>query len=319
MKILIIKLGALGDIIAATSIIKQIEQHHANDQIFLLTTPTYQTLFSGFDLINVAVFARKGLLNTLSVIRWIRNENFDRVYDLQSNDRSTIYCALSGIPFRAGNHPRFPYTHHPDNKFAGECHAFDRLNQIIISAGLTPAEPIPFLPAPEQKRNTVSLWLKKHKLAENNFVIFHAGSSPKHLQKRWPYFADLAKALSDSVDIVWVGGDDDIDLNITLSEKTGINATNQFDITELAELGRNARFAVTNDSAPMHILSCSQIPVFGLFGPTNANRSHALGQLQNVITAYNVIAKNDKEFKPESISKISPGSVLDRINKQQLL
>ena len=58
----------------------------------------------------------------------------------------------------------------------------------------------------------------------------HAGSSNKHIQKRWPYFRDLALILKHSFEIVWVGGDDDIDLNANLVKSVGINATNDFDI-----------------------------------------------------------------------------------------
>jgi len=69
----------------------------------------------------------------------------------------------------------------------------------------------------------------------------------------------------------------------------------------------------------MHILSCSQIPVFGLFGPTYARRTHALGQLDNVITASNSIANNDHDFKPEDISNISLDMVLNKLKAEKLL
>ena len=59
--------------------------------------------------------------------------------------------------------------------------------------------------------------------------------------------------------------------------------TRAFTIVELAELGRRARFAITNDSGPMHVLSAAGIPVFGLFGPSDWRRNHALGQAENVI------------------------------------
>ena len=34
----------------------------------------------------------------------------------------------------------------------------------------------------------------------------------------------------------------------------------------------------------MHILSCADLPVYALFGPTDWRRYHALGQEQNVIS-----------------------------------
>ncbi len=319
MKILIIKLGALGDIITSTSIINQIMRHHDEDDVYLLTSSAFKDLFSNFKKLNVFSFERRGLLNTIKTILWIRKHKFNRIYDLQSNDRTTIYCALSGSPFRAGNHPRYPYHIHPENKYIGECHSFERLNQIIESANIMPAKPLPFLPIPDNIVAEVSDWLNEHGLSEKTFVLLHAGSSPLHLKKRWPYFSELASTISKTLNIIWIGAKDDAKLNEALSKGTGINATNAFDILGLVELGKRARFAITNDSAPMHILSCSQIPVFGLFGPTYARRTHALGQLDNVITASDTIANNDHDFRPEDISKISLGMVLNKLNAQNLL
>lgn len=319
MKILIIKLGALGDIITSTSIINQIIKYHEKDDVCLLTNSKFKDLFSNFEKLKVFSFGITGLLNTIRTIRWIRKQRFDRIYDLQSNDRTTIYCALSGSPFRAGNHPRFPYHAHPENKYIGECHSFERLNQIIKSAEIKPAKPLPYLPIPDSIVANVSTWLNEHNLLEKPCVLLHAGSSPLHLKKRWPYFSELASVLDKNLNVIWVGSDDDAEINETLSKNTGINATNAFSILGLVELGKRAKFAVTNDSAPMHILSCSEIPVYGLFGPTNPQRTHALGQKHQIIVANENLPKNDHEFIPENINTISCKFVLNRLRKDELI
>ncbi len=320
MKILIIKLGALGDVIISTSIIKEIIDHHSIEGIHLLTTPAFSELFSHFKKLNVISFERKGLLNAFKTVKWIRGQHFDRIYDLQSNDRTRFFCYLSGVPYRAGNHPRFPYHKHPADPYIGECHSFDRLNQIIASANIRSAKPFPYLPVPQTVCTEVNDWLIKNDLNKNSFIIFHAGSSQQHINKRWPYFEALAIRLSKSHDIVWVGSKDDKELNRGLSARVGVDATDAFSIYGLVELGKNARFAVTNDSAPMHILSCSQIPVFGLFGPTYARRTHALGQLENIITADDKpMALNDNEFEPSEIANISIDKVLNKLDEKGLL
>lgn len=319
MKILVIKLGALGDLINSTAIIKQITEHHKNSSITILTSPAFTELLTSFKNVKIKAFSRKGLFNTFKTIVWLRTEKFDRIYDLQSNDRTTILCALSGAPYRAGNHPRFPYHAHPKNPYIGECHSFERLNQIIESAGIKRAKPLPFLPVPDKTKAEISQWLSRHNLIEKSFAILHAGSSPLHIKKRWPYFSALASALSETMKVVWVGGKDDVELNSILSKNTGIDATNAFSILGLVELGKHAKFAVTNDSAPMHILSCSQIPVFGLFGPTYPRRTHALGQFENVITPDNLIAQNDQGFVPKDISDITLDAVLTKLKDQSLI
>ena len=148
----------------------------------------------------------------------------------------------------------------------------------------------------------------------------HAGSSQQHKQKRWAYFSELAKSLYDkNLNTIWVGSNDDNDINKRLSSSLGIDATNQFSVLELIELGKQALFAVTNDSAPMHILSCSDIPIYALFGPTNPKRTHALGQENRVISVASVFPKDDSKFTPSEISKISLSSVLEKIKKDNII
>ena len=117
MNILIIKLGALGDIIISTSIIEKIINHHLKDTTYLLTTPNFKDLFNNFKKVNVVSFDRRGLKNFINTISWIRKTKFNRIYDLQSNDRTSLYCALSNATYCAGNHPRFPYSFHPEENY----------------------------------------------------------------------------------------------------------------------------------------------------------------------------------------------------------
>ena len=94
----------------------------------------------------------------------------------------------------------------------------------------------------------------------------------------------LAQRLEESgVRVVWLGAGHDAPRNRALSQHAGIDATDAFGVRELAELGRHALFAVTNDSGPMHVLSAAGIPVYAFFGPTNWRRNHALGQADRVL------------------------------------
>ena len=122
-------------------------------------------------------------------------------------------------------------------------------------------------------------------------MILHAGSSASHPDKRWPYYAELASRLDASnYLVVWTGADEDKELNRSLSRITGVDATSEFSVLELVELGKRARFALTSDSGPMHVLSCAGIPVYAFFGPTNWRRNHAIGQESRVISPEQVLS-----------------------------
>lgn len=320
MKVLIIKLGALGDVIMATSLINTIQSHHHDDELVLMTSPPFAPLFAAWPKLGVQAFPRRGAM--LTALRWLRREGFQRAYDLQSNDRTSVLLAFSGIAERIGNHPRFPYHIHPDKPYRGQRHIFDRMNEVLAAAGLPAAPPQPQLPAPEDTRQRVLEWLVANGLTERSFAIMHAGASRQRANKRWPHFAELAGTISQrGMQCVWAGADDDRELNATLSARVGIDATNAFDILGLAELGRHACFAVTNDSGPMHVLSAAGIPVFALFGPSNWRRNHALGQRDRVIVSDALCAacQQNEADGHTCLSGITAATVVARIEQERLL
>lgn len=316
-KILIIKLGALGDVVMATSLIRQIQQYHAHDDLWLLTAPAFLDIFNHWSELNVIAFGREGLRETLKAVCWIRSGDFTRVYDLQSSDRSAVLCALSGIPARVGNHPRFPYNIHPGDIYSGQCHIYERMLEMLRAAGINAVYAPPELPLAEEEKEFVMAWLGKKQLLSSAFVIMHPGASPQHPEKRWPYFLELALALKDSgYTVVWAGADNEQEMNQRYSTQVGIDASNMFSINMLAELVRHARFAVTNDSGPMHVLSCSGIPVYAFFGPTNWRRNHALGQKDNVLAVERL--HPDRNMDPSSTSDlrlITVNDVIQRLRK----
>lgn len=316
MSILIIKMGALGDLIMSTPLIRQIIEHHRSDQVWLLTSPGYARVFQDWPGLQVKALPRKGALAMLQTIVWIRGSHFKRLYDLQSSERTAILSLLSGIPERAGNHSGPAYQYHPADPYLGQCHAQQRLNQILISAGVKPCLDTPFLPVSAESKDRVVSWLRSHRLGDGSFVLMHAGASARHPHKRWPYFLELAiKLKSVGLETLWLGGKEDIELNRSLSEQSGINSAGCFSVQEEAELGRHARFAVTNDSAPMHILSCSGIPVFGLFGPTDWRRTHAVGQQHNIIA----LDLDSPVFVPHTLDEISLDDVFNVLARARLL
>ena len=315
-KVLIIKLGALGDIVMSLPLLKQIQQHHQNAQISLLTSLEYEHIFQGWPGLIVHSFPRKGIRASLQTLGWLRKQNFRCLYDLQSNDRTGFICAFSGVPLRVGNHTRFPYHRHPKEKYVGQNHIFERMLEVLRANDINAKNDKPFLPTSKEDQEKVERWLEQNSLNNDPIVIMHAGGSPQHPAKRWPYFGELAKTLEQSgYLVVWVGTDIDAELNRSLAESSGIDASNIFSLKQLIALGKKALFAVTNDSGPMHVLSCCDIPIYGLFGPTNWRRNHAVGQKEHVIS----LGLKEEVFAPSSLEKLTVNAVIDRLKADRFL
>jgi ADP-heptose:LPS heptosyltransferase len=315
--ILIIKLGALGDIIMACPLIRCIQECHAAEEASLLTVDAFGGFFDRWPGLRVRTFTRHGWRSTWNTLRWIRRHRFARIYDLQSNDKTAILCAFSAARERVGNHPRYPYTIHPSRPWRGETHIHERWREVLASAGLDPGPLSPWLPVSASDREHVAAWLKRKALAGRPFAVMHAGTSAGHAEKRWPGFGALAAAIrAAGTEVVWAGGPDDAVLNHELvAGHGGIDATAAFSLPQVAALGAAARFAVTNDSAPMHALACAGIPVFGLFGPSNWRRNHAIGQEANVICA----ADSGSVWLPAPMESLPAARVLQRLRDAGML
>jgi len=324
--VLVIKLGALGDVILSLPQLAHILEMHAADRVTLLTAPEYAGLVAGFPQLQVACFRRKGAREMSRLLAWLLGRQFDVVYDLQGSLRSRLMTLLTQAGTRAGPASGVAYTHVPPPGSAA-VHAFDRFNAVLVAGGIGAAEALfrrSWLPAGEA---VVAAWLEEHGLRGQRLALLHAGGSPHWRSKRWgeANFLALAAALTArGIGVVWIGAAAEQALNRRLSAEAGIDATGCFGYRELAALAGHALFAVTGDSGPMHLLAATGLPVYAFFGPTDWRRSHALGQQQRVLTSpvacspcYLPVCPPERRHA--CLQGMSPASVLARLEADGLL
>ena len=96
VSVLIVKLGALGDVMIATPAIRAIQRAEHGRTIWLLTTPAFAPIFVHWPGLQVKSYPRKGVLAAVQALWWIHRRHFQRVYDLQGNNRSRMLCTLWG-------------------------------------------------------------------------------------------------------------------------------------------------------------------------------------------------------------------------------
>jgi ADP-heptose:LPS heptosyltransferase len=272
-QILIIKLGALGDFIQALGPMPDIRRHHAADRITLLTTPRYAELALQTKLFDDILIDRRpkalDLKGWLELRRILLRGCFDRVYDLQTSDRSGIYAWLfeparmpewSGIVWRC-SHPHA-------NSERDTQHTMDRQAEQLLMAGIYPVSLAPSLPA------AGSL---PAELAGERFVVLIPGSSPRHLAKRWPahYYGELAGRLNAAgylPVLVGVHGEADLGRAIRRICPEALNLIGRTDVAGLAALARAAALTVGNDTGATHVAAAGGNPVVVLFSQASDPR-----------------------------------------------
>ncbi len=260
-RVLVIRLGALGDFFLSFPAFAAIRAHHAGDEITLLTTAPFAGLARSspwFDRVLVDGKPRRlDLLGRRRLGRSLRG--FDLVIDLQTSGRSSSYFALAGRP--------------PWSGIARGCSlpdddpGRDRLHTIERQAGQLRRAGIAACP-------TASLdWLRAGDVraaVAAPYAVLVPGAAPHRPAKRWPAarFRELAAALAAvGVTPVVVGAANDRALAAVITQGLAgaVDLTGQTDLAGLARLLAGAAVAVGNDTGPMHVAAGMGCPAVVLF------------------------------------------------------
>ncbi len=253
---LVIKLGALGDFVQALGPFAAIRNHHPGQRITLLTTEPFSDFARASGLFDeVWTGGRPGALDVggwLGLRRRLRNGNFERVYDLQTSDRSSFYYRL----FWPGRLPEWSgiakgCSHPHVNPARDSMHTVERQAEQLALAGITAL--------PDSDFSWATADISRFGL-KGKYALLAPGGALHRPAKRWPaeHFGAVARALAEKgIEPVLIGS------SVEAGVMTDIKAhcpeardlAGQTTLLELAALGRGAAAAVGNDTGPMHLIA----------------------------------------------------------------
>jgi ADP-heptose:LPS heptosyltransferase len=265
-KILIIKLGAFGDIVMAEGVIHDIRNNYINYHVVVLTSPAYKKIFERCPWVDTVLVDprdprwRLDLMRKLN--RRIRFDSFDVVFDLQRANRTSFYyrcfvknASWSGLAAGCD----LPYSVPPMKEIS----VLEEFAIQLKSAGLSVQHTLE--PNPVWFVEDVSEILAEAEVTEP-FVVLLAGASARRTEKCWPYYDKLAeKLIAKGISVVTVPGPDDLDLCSAISGTMLTGPHKYLDFFQLAGVLRGAAYVVGNDSGPSHLASHLGVPGLALF------------------------------------------------------
>ncbi|HPI73649.1 MAG TPA: glycosyltransferase family 9 protein [bacterium] len=310
-KILVIKLRAIGDVVLSTIVLENLARAFPQAAMDFLTEPAPAAILSKHPALRrVWILDRTarrrsehstGRWAMTRLLRSLRAERYDLVFDFFGNPRSALITWVSGAHYRVGYDyrvRRLAYSHVVRSR-AREVHEADwhldaltALEIPIVSRRLQVAF------GPEEVQFAEAFL---HQLGWPDRRVAVINFSGGWAAKRWPLprFAELCETLAAAYPFhlaaIWGPGErQSADQLCRMALTSGIVPAPATSLTQLAALLQRAAIMVTTDSGPMHIAAAVGTPCVAIFGPTDPELQGPYGSQHTVVrnTALSCLACN---------------------------
>ncbi|KXK30851.1 MAG: putative heptosyltransferase [Candidatus Brocadia sinica] len=293
--ILVVRLGAMGDIVHVMPAAKNLRMAFPSAHIAWLVEDKLEDLVEGLQGIDeVIVFPRRqwqkhlksprNYCNILSSMRLflkkLRNRKYDIALDFHGNFKSGLLTYLSGARTRVGfskgycKEFNFLFTNlwiAPQQK---RMHRIDKYLGLLHGLGIKAYYQRPVFSIPDTDRLYIDDFLCQNHLDQKSIAIIHPGTSMFGKYKRWPpenyaHLADiLTKEFNYSIVFTWGASEYNlIEKILSLMRYQATIACETSSVKQLIALLQHAHLFVGGDTGPTHIASSIGIPTVAIFGP----------------------------------------------------
>jgi len=290
--ILLIKPSSLGDIVMALPALSALRRSFPNARISWLVRPVFAPLIEGhphFD--EIILFDRRRLGKAwrhpgafgalITLIRELRQHQFDAVVDLQGLFRSGALAWLSGCPERFGPIWGREFAHHFYTSTVPArpewAHVIDYYMKILEAMGAEDRQVEFVLPEKPAASAAARTLLSERDVDVDRYAVLIPGSA--QISKCWPAerFAALADRLAGDhgLTIVATGSGAERAMVEQIQDRSDcpiVNLAGRTSLPELVEVLRGARLVVSNDTGPGHIAAALGRPLVMMFSWSNPQR-----------------------------------------------
>ena len=282
-RILIIKLGAPGDVLRTTCLLPELKGAFPDSYVVWLTRPESLALLENNPFIDQSFVVDAELPSRLAVLE------FDRVLSLDNSPDGAILASYCQSPVKIGygcNSQGQVYPFNPEAEEWFLMGVFDPIKKAngksypqilheIVGLPWRGSRPILILTATE--RAFAAQFAEEQQLQGAGTVIgLFTGAGRRWQGKSWPedHFSDLIKLLLEQpVQILLLGGPEEAARNGRLLQKfpgTVIDGGCDNQLREFAALVNLCDVIVTADTLALHMATALGKKVVALVGPTSA-------------------------------------------------
>lgn len=317
-KILIIRAGAIGDVVHTSNLFRSIKQAYPQVSIHYLTSELIKPLLTEDpDIDRVYTIDPKFKLfsgYTKELANTLKNEKYDLVINLQPSFK------IKGVIFLAGIKKQLVY------KKSFKMHAVTNFWHTGLKA------------FPEMKElKNLKLYLPKANIEnakerlkdfKKPIIIINAGGVLSKRQGRtYPVdkWVELGNALQEKYDgtVILNGAKEDKEILAQLNEiKNSVNYIGELSLIDSCAVIGQADLMISGDSGPLHIATALEVKSVGLYGSMPANRTGCYSSGTNIVSSMECVPCNRRKCKflkktkkvyTPCMESISIDEILDKI------
>ncbi len=293
MNILIVRLGALGDVVHAVPAAAALRQAFPAAGIDWLVDKKHRDIVDLVTVVDrVVPLESPTLAGWTAVLRTLRRTPYDIAIDLQGLMKSAVLARASGAARVVG----FSIWHvrektarpfYSDAHDAEGGHVIRKNLRLLRALGVEDDAirfPIADVPSPALDE------LRRRIPEDRQFALINAGAAWPN--KRWPpdRFGELASFLRDACGltpvVLWGPGEEGLADAVIAASSNAAIAAPAAGVADLVALARASALVVSGDTGPLHVATAVGTPTVSLFGPTDAERNGPYAPDDVVVSRY---------------------------------
>jgi heptosyltransferase I len=332
MRLLIVRMSALGDIVHALPVLQALRQAHPDAQIDWLADRKYADILNYVEGVTRVVIGRPGLARAVSTLRAAA---YDVAIDLQGLLKSAAMARLSGAARVLGfareslREPAAAWFYDETAPLPAGAHVVAKNLSILSLLGVSASRYAFGLRIPASAAADAVQHEAQHQRLRGIALVNPGAAWPN---KRWvpARFGHVAAYLREAHALlpVVLWGKDEGPLAaavVAAARGTAVQAP-ETSLGDLLALCRGAALMVSGDTGPLHIAAAAGTPLVGLYGPTWPERNGPWAPDDVVVSRADVCechhkrrCRRDREAAAESrmcLTDISTDDVIRAVDRR---
>jgi heptosyltransferase-1 len=326
-RILIVRLGSMGDIIHTLPAIATLRRRLPEAQIGWVVEDRWSELLSSpgavsevarssarplVDVLHIAhtrewrrsPFAQQTRNEVRSFLRALHARRWEIAIDFQSAIRSAAIAQLSRAPQRIGFSRTIetPASLFYTRRFDGAGRHVVEQNISLALAVARDAEPSYAFDLPHDAASEIWADQLLHEHRAGEFCLISPGAGWG--AKRWPAerYAEVARVLAAEglLSVINFGPGEEPLAEAVVAQSEGCAIAAGCSISQLVALCRRARLCLGGDTGPTHLAAALAVPVVAIYGPTDPERNGPFGAPMIVLRSAMSVTDHARRGEPES-------------------